>query len=131
MKYVLFVTAFMFCALAQSLAEPHYVVFRKRWIHGWKLEHVEKPEKRLSRWAYDGKTDTYYRVKSSIGIAARAVIGKIDRDDEYISVKQGWTAWKISSVEKPRKKLKRWYHDEETGKYYRIKYFLDGAGRIQ
>ena len=42
----------------------------KGWWHGWKMVHVDKPKKKLRKWHYDSKTDTYYRMMS-VGIGVR------------------------------------------------------------
>ncbi len=36
-----------------------------------RLIHVDKPKKKLHKWYYDRKNDTYYRMKSFWGFAIR------------------------------------------------------------
>lgn len=120
----------LLCLTVAANAQPKYIVIQKRLLWGFKVKHVEKPQKRLRKWAYDSTNDTYYRLKSSIGVCAKAVVGEMRTHPDYVYIKQGWTAWKISSVDKPKRNLKRWYLDKETGAHYRVRYYLGNAGRI-
>ncbi|MBX2906425.1 MAG: hypothetical protein KF744_10335 [Taibaiella sp.] len=131
MKPALLLISFALCTNIQLHAEPHYIVIHKRLLYGWKLEHVSKPEKRLERWTYDKANDTYFRVNSSVGLRVKAVMNETGKDARYVSVKQGWSVWKISHVEEPKKKLKKWYLDPESGTHYRIRYFWGCHGHIR
>ena len=128
-KAAIFIVVILTVAMA-SHARPKYIVIQKRLLWGWKLKHVEKPEKRLERWGYDKPNDTYFAVKTSIGLRVRTVVGAISGDARYISVRQGWTAWKISGSDRPPKKLHKWHLDPETGSYYRIRYYWGTNGKI-
>lgn len=52
-------------------AEPQYILIKQTWWRGWKLVHVETPHKKLRKWTYDKKADTYYRMKTAFGYYIR------------------------------------------------------------
>ena len=131
MKRTAFFIVAVLCMAIVSHAGPKYIVIQKRLLWGWKLKHVEKPAKRLHKWAFDQTNDTYYRLKSSIGVAVKAKVKHMREHTEYVTVKQGWTSWKISSADKPRKNPDKWYPDPEGGPHYRIRYYWGTAGRIR
>lgn len=74
----------LMCLAFAAHAEPSYIIIQKRLFWGFKIRHVEKPRKRLHKWAYDSTNETYYRLKSSIGISAKAVVGEMRERPDYI-----------------------------------------------
>jgi hypothetical protein len=70
MKRLLLFSILCFSSIAQGYADPKYIVIRQRFLYGWTLKHVDKPKK-LHKWYYDKQTDTYYRMKTSLGIGVK------------------------------------------------------------
>jgi hypothetical protein len=50
---------------------PDYIMLKQTFWGSWKVIHVDKPKKKLHKWYYDSKTDTYYRMKIWLGIYCR------------------------------------------------------------
>jgi len=66
-RIYVFIFIFIVCSITWTSGSPQYILIKQRWFGGWVLKHVEKPKKSLNKWFYDSKTDTYYRLKTSMG----------------------------------------------------------------
>ncbi len=61
----------LLCHKNCAAGNPDYVLIKQGFWGEWKIVHVEKPKKKLHKWYHDKKTDTYYRMRTWIGIAVR------------------------------------------------------------
>lgn len=68
MKQLTVLIVFLLLLSTQASAKPKYVLIRKSLFNTWKYIHLQKPPKKLHKWFYDEKTDTYYRVKTMLGV---------------------------------------------------------------
>lgn len=68
MKQLTVLIVFLLLLSMQATAKPKYVLIRKSLFNTWKYIHLQKPPKKLHKWFYDEKTDTYYRVKTMLGV---------------------------------------------------------------
>lgn len=68
MKHLFFLFCCCLLLAVQATARPKYVLIRKSLFNTWKYIHLQKPPKKLHKWFYDEKTDTYYRVKTMLGV---------------------------------------------------------------
>lgn len=71
MKPLLLLSVLLILSATQINAKPEYILIRQTWSRGWEMIHVEKPKKKLNKWYYDSKNDTYYRIKSGFGFGFR------------------------------------------------------------
>jgi hypothetical protein len=74
-KAMLFILFFVFSML-QVQAAPQYILIKQNFWGTLKLKHVEKPTKNLNKWYYDSKNDTYYLMKTFIGLRFRLKAAK-------------------------------------------------------
>lgn len=134
MKYTLFIILFV-CELTSAYAVPNYVRFKSTFWGGWRLIHLDTPPKKIHKWSYDRKTDTYYLMT---GIAGLRVPLKVVADDErtqtgpdYILFKQSFFGvYKLTHLDQPPKKLKKWRCDKNN-KCYRIASWVGIGGSIK
>ncbi|PQJ11717.1 hypothetical protein CJD36_007945 [Flavipsychrobacter stenotrophus] len=76
MKYALLIFGLIMLCSKNSIAQqtapasasPSYIIIKHSLWWGWKMKHVDKPQKKLRKWHYDTKTNTYFRMKSGYGI---------------------------------------------------------------
>lgn len=47
---------------------PKFIIIKKGAFGTWKFIQVLTPPRKLHKWYYDEKTNTYYRLRSMIGI---------------------------------------------------------------
>ncbi len=71
MKKVVLIISFLIFSLVQSQAAPQYILIKQTFWGSMRLIHVDKPKKKLHKWYYDSKNDTYYRMKNFFGFAIR------------------------------------------------------------
>jgi hypothetical protein len=123
MKYVLFIILFL-SAITSAQAVPDYVLLKIARSGGWRLIHLDKPQKKLHKWRYDSKTDTYYRMIGSFGIGFPIKVIASDKQTQtvpdYILFKERFLGgFKLIHLEQPPKKLQKWKLDKNDT-YYRI-----------
>lgn len=123
----IFLVLFFSSSLQQADAAPHYIVLHGDWFNSIRLKHVAKPERNLHKWSYDSKADTYYRMKSDVGIGVKLRLhsGTVEQqagEPQYVVMQNSWfRGWRLKHVAKPTKKLHRWHYDSENNTYYRVK----------